>query len=303
MRIDRTGKIIDEFYVLGHASVPVYLLDGPSPALFDAGFTGLAQVYEKAIREVLGTRSPSYLFLTHAHWDHIGSATYFKAVWPQLQIVGSQRARDIVAQSKVFRRIRALNQDAIGALLSWGVPQVYEEKFEPPAFDQVVSPGQIIELGHGLSVNAIATPGHTWDFLSYWVPEKKILVASEAAGCDDVSEFLVDYDAYRTSLEALSQLDVEVLCTGHHMVLTGADARKHLLNSLDQAADYVAMVERFLLEEERDVDRVVQRVKIQQWDTKPLPKQPENAYIINTKVRVQTVLKRMVKRREEKNDF
>ncbi len=139
MRINWTGKITDEFYVLGHASVPVYLLDGPFPALFDAGFTSLAQVYEKGIREVLGTRSPSYLFLTHAHWDHIGSAAYFKAVWPQLQVVGSQRARDIVTQSKVLRRIRAFNQDAIGALMSWGVPQVYEGEFEPPVFDQVVS--------------------------------------------------------------------------------------------------------------------------------------------------------------------
>lgn len=147
MRIDWTGKITDEFYVLGHASVPVYLLDGPSPALFDAGFTSLAQVYEKGIREVLGTRSPSYLFLTHAHWDHIGSAAYFKAVWPQLQIVGSQGARDIVVQPKAVRRIRALNQEAIGALRSWGVPQVYEEKFEPPIFDQVMNPGQTIELG------------------------------------------------------------------------------------------------------------------------------------------------------------
>ena len=133
--------------------------------------------------------------------------------------------------------------------------------------------------------------------------KKKILVASEAAGCDNVSEFLVDYDVYRTSLETLSQLDVEVLCTGHQMVLTGADARTHLLDSLDQAADYVTRVERFLLDEDGDVDRVVRRVKIREWDPKPLPKQPEKAYMMNTKARVQTVLKRMVKKRGEKNDL
>ncbi|MBW2342816.1 MAG: hypothetical protein JRF53_02160 [Deltaproteobacteria bacterium] len=42
---------------------------------------------------------------------------------------------------------------------------------------------------------------YTWDFMSYRVPEKRILAASEAMGCDDGSgciftEFPVDYDTY-----------------------------------------------------------------------------------------------------------
>ena len=27
------------------------------------------------------------------------------------------------------------------------------------------------------TVKAISTPGHTWDFMSYWIPEKKILIS------------------------------------------------------------------------------------------------------------------------------
>ena len=94
MRINWTGKITDEFYVLGHASVPVYLLDGRAPALFDSGFTGLAQNYGNGVREVLDSKAPSSLFLTHAHWDHIGSASYLKAIWSRLQIVGSPETID-----------------------------------------------------------------------------------------------------------------------------------------------------------------------------------------------------------------
>jgi hypothetical protein len=165
----------------------------------------------------------------------------------------------------------------------------------------VLKPGQTIELGSGLSVKAIPTPGHTWDFLSYWVPEKRILVAAEAAGCDEVPEFLVDYDAYRSSLETLSRLDAKVLCTGHHLVLTGADAKKHILRSLDQASDYVVMIKRFLREEDGDVDRVVDRVKAEEWDPKPLPKQPERSYVINTKARVITVLGQMKNTGEKKD--
>jgi glyoxylase-like metal-dependent hydrolase (beta-lactamase superfamily II) len=297
MRITWTGKIIDGFYALGHASVPMYLLDGPAPALFDAGFTGLAQVYEQEIRRVLGSRPPAYLFLTHTHWDHVGSAAYLKTVWPQMQVMGSARASNILTQQKAIKKIKALNQEAVGVLRNWGVKQVYEGRFKPFNFDHVLKPKQSIELGNGLSVQAIPAPGHTWDFLTYWMPEKRILIASEAVACDDIPEFLVDYDVYQGSLKALSQLDVEVLCTGHQLIFTGLDARKHIQWSLNQAADYVAMVERLLREEDGEVERVVARIKAEKWDPKPLPKQPERAYVMNTEIRVNIILERMKKRK------
>ena len=134
--------------------------------------------------------------------------------------------------------------------------------------------------------------------LSYWLPEKKILIASEAVGCDDGSgyiytEFLVDYDAYRMSLERLSKLDPQVLCPGHKLVLTGPDAGQHMGRSLAQAAEYLDMVEGFLSEEKGSIDRAVARVKVAEWDAKPWPKQAESAYLLNTQARVRCVWKRM----------
>jgi len=46
MIIQETGEIDDGFYVVGSAGVPVYLLDGPVPVLFDAGLTAGAYLYE-----------------------------------------------------------------------------------------------------------------------------------------------------------------------------------------------------------------------------------------------------------------
>ena len=94
MRIDRTGKIVDDFHVLGHSFAPIYFLDGPSPALFDAGFARLSRLYEQDIKDILGSHSPAYLFITHSHWDHVGAAGYFKNLWPELQIVGSRQAQE-----------------------------------------------------------------------------------------------------------------------------------------------------------------------------------------------------------------
>ena len=136
-----------------------------------------------------------------------------------------------------MERIKSLKQEAIEVLRTWGITRVCEGQFEPSVFNTELNPGQIIELGPEFSVKAIPTPGHTWDFLSYYVPKKKIVIDAEAVGCDDVSEFFVDYNAYRSSIGTLSRVDVEVLCTGHHLVLTGSDAKKHILRNLDKTSD------------------------------------------------------------------
>jgi len=301
MRIKRTGKIADDFYALGNQAVPVYLLDGEMPVLFEAGFTSLALLYEKEIKEILGNRSPYYLFLSHSHFDHIGAAHYLKNVWPEMKIAGSNRIGEVLARPNALELIIKLNKEAIQVAQSWGVTSIYEKSFSPFDLDLTVSSGQVIDLGENSSVKVIHTPGHTWDFMSYWLPEMKILVASEAVGCDDghgniVTEFLVDYDQYRKSLEKLTKLDVEVLCPGHKIILTDPDSKDYMRRSLTQAADYVSMVEGFLRFEQGNIKRVVSRVKAWQWDPKPLPKQPEHAYLLNTQARVKKIWERMQKR-------
>ncbi|MFH1351366.1 MAG: MBL fold metallo-hydrolase [Pseudomonadota bacterium] len=298
MRIARTGKISEDFYAVGHAMTPVYLLDGASPVLFDAGYTAMTRLYLQDIKEILGRRAPEYLFITHAHFDHIGAASHFKDLWPEMQIVGSARSQEILNRPNAIRLIRDLNQEGLRIVRSWGVETLHEAPFEPFGLDLILSPGQALELGHGIHVKAIHTPGHTWDFMSYWVPEKKILVASEAVSCDYgdgffIPEFLVDYDVYRRSIEMLSQLDFQILCQGHSLVFTEQDAREHLRNTLERSDEYVAMVEGFLRDEGADINRAVARVKAVEWDPKPAPKQPEKPYLINTQIRVKTIWERM----------
>lgn len=304
MRIKRTGKIADDFYALGNQAVPVYLLDGQMPVLFEAGFTSLALLYEKEIKEILGSRAPCYLFLTHSHFDHIGAAHYLKNVWPEMKIAGSSKIGEVLARPNAVELIIKLNTEAIQAAQSWGVTSIYEKPFSPFDLDFTVSSGQVIDLGENSSVKVIHTPGHTWDSMSYWLPEKKILIAGEAVGCDDgygdiVTEFLVDYDQYRTSLEKLAQLDAEILCPGHKIILTGPDSKDYTRSSLRQAADFVSMVEGFLQSEPGNIKHVVLRVKAWQWDPKPLPKQPEPAYLLNTQTRVKKIWERMQKRGRE----
>jgi glyoxylase-like metal-dependent hydrolase (beta-lactamase superfamily II) len=75
MIIIGTGKISHDLYMLANNAIPVYLLDGDKPALFDAGLAFLGDIYVQAIKEILGSRTPAYCFLTHSHFDHCGSVS------------------------------------------------------------------------------------------------------------------------------------------------------------------------------------------------------------------------------------
>ena len=282
--------------MMGHPDVPVYLLDGTAPVLFDAGFTVLGPLYIQDIKKTLGNRVPKYLFFTHTHFDHIGSVAQFKKEWPELQIAGSPRAPKVLSRPRAIEAIRRLNHDAALFIQSHVGFSMEEESFEPFNMDLFVEPDQSFELSRGVSILANHAPGHTRDFMAYWVPEKKILIASEAVGCGNGSgnitpEFLIDYRVYRSSLEALSRLDAQVLCPGHRIVVTGTDVKAYFRQSLDQASDFVRMVESFLREEKGDIEKAMLRVKAQEWDGAPWPKQPEMPYVLNTRERVKCIWK------------
>ena len=295
MRITSTGLIKNHFYVAGLSSYPIHLLDCEEPVLFDGGVTWAGELYADAITSVLGERHPKMLFLTHMHWDHCGAVSYLKKKFPSMKIAASKKAADILKKPRAVELIARLNADTESmtpALPEISPSRLTGEPFEPFKIDMLLSDGNVISLEDGLTVEVLATPGHTRDHLSYYIPEKKILIAAEASACLDsqdeiITEFLADYDDYLFSLRRLASLPVEILCQGHRIVFVGeTEVKAFFSRSVSEAIRFRDRVYELLDAEQGDLDRVIAKVKAEKYDINKGIKQPEAAYLLNLKAQV-----------------
>ncbi|MCB2225650.1 MAG: MBL fold metallo-hydrolase [Desulfarculaceae bacterium] len=284
-------RLAENFYRLGHEATPVFLWDGPEPVLFDAGFTCLTPYYLADAKAVLGGRAPAWLLMSHVHFDHCGAAGYFQEEWPEIKIAAAPKAAKIIERPNAIKLITSLNQSTTTALRKLRHQQVSDEPFKPFTMARTLDEGDALELAGGHRVEVLATPGHTWDSLSFYLPAIKTLIASEAVSTQApegyiVSEFLVSYAAYVESMRRLARLEVELLCQGHHMVHHGEAARQYALRCIAAAEQFKDWVLRLLEQENGDQAKVVELVKQGEYDHRPEPKQPLPAYMLNLEARV-----------------
>ncbi len=295
------GLVKNSLYVTGFAWSPSYLVDGDIPVIFESGFHCMAKIYERDIKDVIENKKPSHLFITHVHYDHCGATSYLQKVFPGIKVTASQRAAEIIRRPNAINLMKSLSKNALGIISemeSVEKEMLLEDDFQAFDVDLTLKDMDKIHICNGISVQVYETPGHTRDMLSYYIPEKKILIATESTGCrsqtgEIITEFLVDYDKYLASLKRLSGLDIDILCQGHHFVFTEADVRRHLSQSIDSAERFRDDVVRYLKAEGGSVDRVVEIVKSKEYDTNPGPKQPEKAYLINLRTRVAHLAERL----------
>jgi len=287
--------------MVGPPAMPVYLLDGEKPAIFDAGLAFLGKIYADGIRQILGRRNLQYCFLTHSHFDHCGSVAVLKKSFPALKVVASEKTKNVLGRPNALALMRNLTQASEPLAQSIGIELAGFARFESFGVDLTLKDGECIELSRDLTVQVLETPGHTRDCLSYFIPQKKVLLCSEAAGIPDatgyiVSEALVDYDQYYESMSRLSKVAYEVLCLGHRQALNGQDAKNYFQKSMTHCRDFLNLVETSLIEKGGDVPKVIAQIKAVEYDPVQGPKQIEPAYLLNLEAKIKAIQKRLENR-------
>ncbi|WP_461247281.1 MBL fold metallo-hydrolase [Treponema sp. R6D11] len=260
-------------------------------ALFDCGMSHCADATIKNVKNALKGRPLDYLFITHTHYDHIGSLPYFRKEWSSLKLVTSQAGAAVLLKDTPRRVIRELSIVAANEYNAKIDTSYSDDDFHA---DVIVKDGDIISLGD-LSVKILETPGHTRDALSFFIPELELLITSESTGIllpdDNVYPlYLTSYTDTVNSIEKCRKVPYKYLSLPHKGIADEKDANVFF----DKSLEIATTCKNFILdmyEKKIDPETMVDMFQKKYGSEALLSYQPLDAFIANARATIACTLR------------
>ena len=221
--------------------VHVYYVDAPQPALIDSGvLRSPGEAIGPALQRAgFSLGAVRHLFNTHGHWDHMGGNVQVRAAAPGCRTYAHQEdaylLADVEQHARGYSTIQfrllddAPGREAQAAMLRRSVGT-------PAPVDEWIVDGARYDLGGGISLRALHTPGHSRGSTSYLLegaggggrgagPQASALGAGALFTGDGVQGLgsrpgqlpliFDDSHAYRATIARLSGVPCGALCLGH----------------------------------------------------------------------------------------
>jgi len=216
---DTSGITISRF-------VYIYIICGEEISLVDGGVASSERIIVDHLRDT-GRRPEeiSRLILTHGHPDHIGAA-------------------------KAIKEISGCSVASHSADKGWIEDTDQQERERPvPGFkglvagsvriDEILQDGDVINLGSGLKIEVLHTPGHSPGSISLWMPREGVLFSADAIPLDGAMPIYDDILASVRSIQRLRAIEgVKVLLSAWDEPRFGEDAYR----IMDRGLDYLQRI-------------------------------------------------------------
>ncbi len=158
-------------------TVSAFLIKGPKTTLVDCGYASSYESILAGMKEVgVAPSDVRYLIPTHVHLDHSGAAGRLLKLMPGAEVIAHEKgAPHLIDPTRLIESATRVFGTAIMEL--YGPP-------EPIPAGRVTSVGKEmhLDLGAGMSVTMIHSPGHAPHQLSVMIDGTRSLLTADAVG-------------------------------------------------------------------------------------------------------------------------
>jgi 2-aminobenzoylacetyl-CoA thioesterase len=259
MRSRRVGMVTDKLWYLGREESGVYYLEGEDGAMMING--GLSYILPEVLAQMrdLGldpARITKFLVL-HSHFDHVGIVPYFKRTYPSIEVTASATAWKIFAMPKAIEVMNHFSQLSASQMNASEALSIYDLEWREDISGTTLMEGDKIDLG-GVALNIISTPGHSNCSISAYEPAIEALFASDAAGIPFQNTIFPSMNTnvaqFLESLEKLKVLQVSHLCADHYGYISGDEAEKFIVLTVEEALKWKSYLEDYFHKYDGDVE-------------------------------------------------